>query len=80
MSSSHSPRSPSDSPPSAGAERRRNPRLRELVDEMLASVRAAANVELWSTEERARYEEEMARIMANVRTQAFSAGPRARLD
>ena len=29
-----------------GPERRRNPRLRELVDKMLASIRAAANADL----------------------------------
>lgn len=63
-----------------GPERRSNPRLRELVDEMLASIRAAANVDLWSAEERERYEQDMARIMENVRSQAFSGGKRARLD
>jgi hypothetical protein len=63
-----------------GPERRHNPRLRELVDEMLASIRAAANVDLWSPEERARYEQDMERIMANVRSQAFSGSKRARLD
>ncbi len=64
-----------DSP--AGAERRRNPRLRELVDEMMASIRVAANAELWSPEERAAYEADMARIMDNVRAQALG-GPAAR--
>ncbi len=63
-----------------GPERRHNPRLRELVDEMLASIRAAANVDLWTPEERARYEEDMVRIMSNVRSQAFSGSQRARLD
>ena len=65
----------------AGVERRANPRLRELVDEMLASIRYAANAELWSPEERARYEADMARIMDNVRQQAIG-GPvaRARLE
>jgi hypothetical protein len=61
----------------AGVERRANPRLRELVDEMLASIRYAANAELWSPEERARYEADMARIMDNVRQQAIG-GPAAR--
>jgi len=63
----------------AGTDRRRNPRLRELVDEMLASIRAAANVELWSPDERARYEADMSRIMDSVRSQAL-AGERARLE
>jgi hypothetical protein len=75
---------PSDRPTIPTAEnldRRRNPRLRELVDEMLASIRAAANAQLWSPEERERYEADMARIMESVRSQAF--GPpaaRARLE
>lgn len=62
-------------------DRRQNPRLRELVDEMMASIRAAANAELWTPDERARYEADMARIMDNVRAQALG-GPaaRARLD
>ncbi len=63
-----------------GPERRSNPRLRELVDEMLASIRAAANVDLWSPDERARYEEDMTRIMANVRAQAFQGSKRAGLE
>lgn len=61
-------------------ERRQNPRLRELVDEMLASIRAAANVELWSAEERDRYEADMARIMKTVRTHAVGGVPRAQLE
>jgi len=66
-------------PSPAALERRRNPRLRELVDEMLASIRAAANAELWSPDERARYEADMSRIMDSVRSQAL-AGERARLE
>ncbi len=62
---------PSPRPPYDGAERRRNPRLRELVDEMLASIRAASNVDLWTPEERARYEADMARIMESVREHAI---------
>jgi hypothetical protein len=72
------PHTPSHKPD--GPERRQNPRLRELVDEMLASIRAAANVDLWSPEERARYEEDMLRIMSNVRAQAFHGSKRAHLD
>jgi hypothetical protein len=61
-------------------ERRHNPRLRELVDEMLASIRAAANVELWTPEERDRCETDMARIMQTVRTHAVDADKRAGLE
>jgi hypothetical protein len=57
-----------------GVERRSNPRLRELVDEMLASIRAAANIDLWTAEDRARYEADMARIMESVREQALRRG------
>lgn len=57
-----------------GSERRSNPRLRELVDEMLASIRASANVELWTPQERAACEAEMARIMSTVREHAMLRG------
>ena len=63
-----------------GPERRNNPRLRELVDEMLASIRAAANVGLWTAEERDSYEADMARIMKTVRTHAVGGGTRTQLD
>lgn len=62
--------------PSGGLERRQNPRLRELVDEMMASIRAAANVDLWNDEERARYQADMARIMESVREHAIDHGRR----
>ncbi len=62
--------------PYGGSERRSNPRLRELVDEMLASIRAAANVDLWTTDERSRYEADMARIMESVREHAIDHGYR----
>lgn len=58
-------------------ERRRNPRLRELVDEMLASVRVAARRDLWTEEERKQYEAELADIMRRVRFEAvWKAGPK----
>jgi hypothetical protein len=74
--------SPAETNEPSGRERRANARLRELVDEMMASIRVAANVDLWTAEERARYEADMARIMASVRDQALEGGraPRARLD
>jgi len=53
-----------------GIERRQNPRLRELVDEMLASIRAAHKVDLWTDAERAQYQADMARIMEAVREHA----------
>lgn len=54
-----------------GHERRNNPHLRELVDEMMASIRVAANSDLWSPEERERCENDLARIMASVRAKAL---------
>lgn len=53
-----------------GSERRSNSALRELVDEMLASIRVAANRDLWTPDERQQYESELAQIMARVRTEA----------
>lgn len=41
---------------------------------MLASIRAAANVSLWTPDERSRYEADMARIMESVRSQAIGGG------
>ncbi|HEU4629275.1 MAG TPA: hypothetical protein VFS08_05995 [Gemmatimonadaceae bacterium] len=55
-------------------ERRTNQRLRELVDEMLASVRVAARRDLWSAEERRQYEAELAEIMQRVRFEAVWRG------
>lgn len=51
-------------------ERRRNAALRELIDEMLASIRTAVNRELWTPDERAQYERELGEIMARVRSEA----------
>jgi hypothetical protein len=58
-------------------ERRRNPRLRELVDEMLASLRVAAQRELWTEVERRQYEAELAEVMQRVRFEAVWKGPPA---
>ncbi len=57
--------------PPDGVERRKNPHLRELIDEMLATVRVAVNRELWTPEERARAESELHEIMGRIRTQAI---------
>ncbi len=54
-------------------ERRRNPRLRELVEEMLVSIRIASNKDLWSAEELERYKADMARIMEAVRIHAIES-------
>ena len=48
-------------------EKRSNLVLRELIDEMMASIRAAVNRELWTAEERAQYEDELSMIMKRVR-------------
>ncbi len=58
--------------PAAAAERRKNPRLRALVDEMLATIRANVNQDLWTAEERARAESDLERIMRNVRESTFT--------
>lgn len=85
---SPTPDSMSDTPPSpaarpagaprsapAGAERRSNAALRELIDEMLASIRTATNRELWTGDERAQYERELGEIMARVRQAAVKRAP-----
>jgi hypothetical protein len=57
--------------PPDGVERRKNPRLRELIDEMLATVRVAVNRELWTSEERARAATELSEIMGRIRSQSI---------
>jgi hypothetical protein len=64
-----SPNAPSAPKP---PERRRNQALRELVDEMLASIRVAANRDLWTAEERKQYESELSLIMTRVRSEAVN--------
>ena len=69
--------SPATTTGTPDVERRRNPRLRELVDEMLASVRVAARRDLWTEEERKQYEAELADIMRRVRFEAvWKGGPK----
>ena len=63
-----SPTVPNARPP----ERRRNQALRELVDEMLASIRVAANRDLWTAQERQQYESELSLIMTRVRSEAIA--------
>lgn len=59
-------------PAATGHERRTNAALRELIDEMLASIRAATSRELWTPEERAQYERELGEIMTKVRAEAVA--------
>jgi len=67
----------SGSPPQNGrpSERRTNHALRELVDEMMASIRAATQGELWTQEERTQYEQELVNIMTRVRNEAVPTRP-----
>lgn len=59
-------------PESTAPERRVNPALRKLVDQMLAQVRIAARRDEWSAEERERAEADLDRIMATVRQSAVA--------
>jgi hypothetical protein len=58
-------------------ERRRRLALRALVEEMLTEIRSAAGAaeENWTPEERARAEADLARIMDQVRREAFRNTP-----
>ena len=61
---------------SSQAERRVNPLLRLLVDEMMAQVRQLSlHVGPWTAGERAQAEEALARIMSRVRDEAMRPGP-----
>jgi len=62
---------PTPETPSASAERRKNPHLRELIDEMMATIRVAVNRDLWTPEERSKAETDLAEIMTRVRSQAL---------
>ena len=68
---------PSEPPPGTETlpDRRSNPELRRLIEEMLERVREMnRNVTVWSAEERARAEAELESIMARVRRLA-ALGP-----
>ncbi|AHG92507.1 hypothetical protein J421_4972 (plasmid) [Gemmatirosa kalamazoonensis] len=62
--------------PAAGRERRRHHHLRDLIDEMLASLRAAANRDLFTPQERADAETQLAAIMERVHAEAVNLGGR----
>lgn len=63
--------------PATGRERRRHLQLRELIEEMLASLRAAANQDLFTTAERADAEQQLAAIMKRVHAEALKVGAAA---
>jgi hypothetical protein len=52
-------------------EKRRRNALRALVDEMLTQIRATSDSEGWTEEERSRAEEDLERIMGQVRREAM---------
>ena len=52
-------------------ERRRHHHLRDLIDEMLVSIRVATNRELISAEERADAERQLEMIMTRVHEEAM---------
>ena len=52
-------------------ERRRLTALRALVDELLGRIREVSTHPEWTAEERARAEEDLERIMSNVREEAL---------
>jgi hypothetical protein len=58
-------------------ERRRRLALRALVEEMLTEIRSAAGAEEenWTPDERQRAEADLARIMDQVRREAFRNSP-----
>jgi ribosome recycling factor len=56
-------------------ERRRRLALRALVEEMLTEIRSAASEETWTPDERQRAEADLARIMDQVRREAFRNSP-----
>lgn len=70
---------PSQDPPGTETlqDRRANPELRRLIEEMLERVREMnRNVTIWNTEERARAEADLESIMARVRRLAAQRPPR----
>ena len=58
--------------PPSSTERRRRPKFRALIDEMLEAIRDASRRDSWTPEARARAEADLARIMESVRRQAVS--------
>jgi hypothetical protein len=63
-------------PRATADDRRKRVALRRLIDEMLAEIRAAANEENWTSDARAQAEQDLARIMDQVRHEAMRAEPK----
>jgi hypothetical protein len=58
-----------------GPDRRRDPLFRSLIDDMMQQIRELrAHAGPWPTEERARVEADLERIMAQVRNAALREG------
>ena len=73
---SHSTDQSSSSVSTDTVERRKRLALRALVEEMLNEIRSAAGGhEGWTPEERSRAEADLARIMDQVRREAFRNSP-----
>ena len=53
-------------------ERRRRTALRAMIDEMMEQIRTATRQDVWTPEERARAEADLARIMDRVREETLS--------
>ena len=65
----------SQGPPPGVPDRRRDPLFRSLIDEMMQQIRELrAHAGPWPTEERAKVEEDLERIMAQVRNAAIRKG------
>jgi len=68
--------SPQPSSTEAAHDRRANPELRRLIEEMLERVRQMnRNVGIWSQDERARAEADLESVMARVRRLAGERRP-----
>ena len=68
-------RKPSAGPPPGQQDRRRDPLFRSLIDEMMQQIRELkAHAGPWPPDERERVEEDLERIMAQVRNAALRSG------
>jgi hypothetical protein len=61
---------------SADRERRQHHHLRDLIDEMMASLRAASNRDLFTVDDRAQAEVQLSLIMARVHAEAMHVADR----
>lgn len=61
--------------PDSAPDRRRDPLFRSLIDDMMQQIRELrSHAGPWPTEERARVEADLERIMAQVRNAALREG------